>query len=178
MHQFVSSVILPVEKESKVKSPISKTQEESSERINYSLRKLQKSPSWHQHFPSRSSHPSLPAIPRSQYQSQTTTTHTIMPTIRLAASASRQINAVVVSAGLMQKTVKARIGVQKMNKFIGKVHSPSPSLPPTPTPGNSPTPLCNLPSRTSLTFSLPLRNSTLQPMFSSTTPTPPCAPGT
>lgn len=49
-----------------------------------------------------------------------------MPTIKLAASASRQINAVVVSAGLMQKTVKARIGVQKMNKFLGKVRS-SPS---------------------------------------------------
>lgn len=47
--------------------------------------------------------------------------NTDMPTIRLAASASRQINAVVVSAGLMQKTVKARIGTQKFNKFIGKV---------------------------------------------------------
>lgn len=40
---------------------------------------------------------------------------------KLAASAQRQINAVVVSSGLMSKTVKVRIGLQKWNKHIGKV---------------------------------------------------------
>ncbi|KAK6579915.1 hypothetical protein PZA11_007623 [Diplocarpon coronariae] len=39
---------------------------------------------------------------------------------KVLASATRQINAVVVSAGLMQKTVKARIGVQKWNNHIKK----------------------------------------------------------
>ncbi|KAH8661630.1 hypothetical protein BGZ60DRAFT_455675 [Tricladium varicosporioides] len=56
---------------------------------------------------------------------------------KLAASASRQINAVVVSSGLMNKTVKVRIGVQKWNKHIQKdfnhtshllVHDPASSL--------------------------------------------------
>src|SRR6266536_5879385 len=42
-------------------------------------------------------------------------THATMSAQKLAASASRQINAVVVSAGLMQKTVKVRVGVQKWN---------------------------------------------------------------
>jgi hypothetical protein len=40
---------------------------------------------------------------------------------KVAASASRQINAVVVSAGLMEKTVKVRVGVQKWNNHIRKV---------------------------------------------------------
>lgn len=48
---------------------------------------------------------------------------TKMSTQRLAASASRQINAVVVSAGLMEKTVKVRIGQQKWNAHIRKVYS-------------------------------------------------------
>jgi hypothetical protein len=43
---------------------------------------------------------------------------------KVAASASRQINAVVVSAGLMQKTVKVRVGVQKWNNHIRKVWPP------------------------------------------------------
>jgi len=56
---------------------------------------------------------------------------------KLAASASRQMNAVVVSSGLMAKTVKVRIGVQKWNKLIQKdfnktsnllVHDPRSSL--------------------------------------------------
>jgi hypothetical protein len=52
---------------------------------------------------------------------------------KLAASASRQMNAVVVSSGLMNKTVKVRIGVQKWNKHIQKVHPPFPKpLPQTP----------------------------------------------
>ncbi|KAF8866273.1 nucleic acid-binding protein, partial [Acephala macrosclerotiorum] len=60
-----------------------------------------------------------------------------MSTQKLAASASRQINAVVVSAGLMEKTVKVRIGQQKWNAHIRKhfnrtshllVHDPASSL--------------------------------------------------
>jgi len=60
-----------------------------------------------------------------------------MSTQKLAASASRQINAVVVSACLMQKTVKVRIGQQKWNAHIRKhfnrsshllVHDPASSL--------------------------------------------------
>ncbi|CZS98368.1 related to ribosomal protein [Rhynchosporium agropyri] len=60
-----------------------------------------------------------------------------MSTTKVAASATRQINAVVVSAGLMQKTVKARVGVQKWNAHIQKkynrstnvlVHDPNSSL--------------------------------------------------
>ncbi|RDL31845.1 uncharacterized protein BP5553_09247 [Venustampulla echinocandica] len=56
---------------------------------------------------------------------------------KLAASAQRQINAVVVSSGLMNKTVRARIGVQKWNNHIRKdfnhkqhvlVHDPASSL--------------------------------------------------
>ncbi|KAH8779281.1 hypothetical protein BGZ57DRAFT_726763, partial [Hyaloscypha finlandica] len=54
-----------------------------------------------------------------------------------AASVTRQTNAVVVSAGLMEKTVKVRVGVQKWNNHIGKhfnrsrnilVHDPNSSL--------------------------------------------------
>jgi hypothetical protein len=44
-----------------------------------------------------------------------------MSALKVAASASRQINAVVVSAGLMEKTVKVRVGVQKWNNHIRKV---------------------------------------------------------
>ncbi|KAH6721163.1 ribosomal protein S17 [Leptodontidium sp. MPI-SDFR-AT-0119] len=60
-----------------------------------------------------------------------------MSTPKIVASATRQINAVVVSAGLMQKTVKARVGVQKWNGHIKKhfnrstnvlVHDPNSSL--------------------------------------------------
>jgi hypothetical protein len=40
---------------------------------------------------------------------------------KIAASASRQTNAVVISAGLMEKTVKVRVGVLKWNSYIGKV---------------------------------------------------------
>jgi hypothetical protein len=40
---------------------------------------------------------------------------------KIAASVTRQTNAVVISAGLMEKTVKVRVGVQKWNKHIGKV---------------------------------------------------------
>jgi hypothetical protein len=47
---------------------------------------------------------------------------------KIAASVTRQTNAVVVSAGLMEKTVKVRVGVQKWNKHIGKVY-PSLSFP-------------------------------------------------
>jgi small subunit ribosomal protein S17 len=43
----------------------------------------------------------------------------------IKASASHQINAVVVSSGLMNKTVKVRVGVQKWNKHIQKVCSQS-----------------------------------------------------
>jgi hypothetical protein len=42
---------------------------------------------------------------------------------KIAASVTRQTNAVVVSAGLMEKTVKVRVGVQKWNKHIGKVYT-------------------------------------------------------
>ncbi|RDW77281.1 hypothetical protein BP6252_05334 [Coleophoma cylindrospora] len=54
-----------------------------------------------------------------------------------SSSARRQLNAVVVSAGLMQKTVKVRIGVQKWNSHVRKnynlaahllVHDPNSSL--------------------------------------------------
>lgn len=48
---------------------------------------------------------------------------TTMSVQKIAASVSRQTNAVVVSAGLMEKTVKVRVGVQKWNKHIGKVYS-------------------------------------------------------
>ncbi|CAG8954875.1 hypothetical protein HYFRA_00008562 [Hymenoscyphus fraxineus] len=57
--------------------------------------------------------------------------------IATRASAQRQMNAVVVSSGLMDKTVKVRIGVQKWNKHIQKdfnhtqhllVHDPASSL--------------------------------------------------
>ncbi|EKD18786.1 mitochondrial 37S ribosomal protein uS17m [Drepanopeziza brunnea f. sp. 'multigermtubi'] len=60
-----------------------------------------------------------------------------MSTPKVVASATRQINGVVVSAGLMQKTVKARVGVQKWNNVIKKkfnhsenllVHDPASSL--------------------------------------------------
>lgn len=40
---------------------------------------------------------------------------------KIAGAMTRQTNAVVVSAGLMEKTVKVRVGVQKWNKHIGKV---------------------------------------------------------
>ncbi len=43
---------------------------------------------------------------------------------KLATAATRQINAVVVSAGLMEKTVKVRIGTQKWNNHIRKVYPP------------------------------------------------------
>jgi hypothetical protein len=46
-----------------------------------------------------------------------------MSTTKIATAATRQINAVVVSAGLMQKTVKVRIGVQQWNAHIRKVGS-------------------------------------------------------
>jgi len=41
---------------------------------------------------------------------------------KVAASAARQINAVVVSAGLMAKTVKVRVGAQKWDGHIRKVY--------------------------------------------------------
>jgi len=44
-----------------------------------------------------------------------------MNKLKVGASVARQMNAVVVSAGLMAKTVKVRIGVQKWNNHIGKV---------------------------------------------------------
>jgi ribosomal protein S17 len=45
----------------------------------------------------------------------------------MTAPIARSINAVVVSAGLMQKTVKVRIGTKKWHSHIGKViHHPSP----------------------------------------------------
>ncbi|PSS09242.1 hypothetical protein M430DRAFT_77556, partial [Amorphotheca resinae ATCC 22711] len=56
---------------------------------------------------------------------------------KMAQQASKQINAVVVSAGLMQKTVKVRVGDQKWNNHIRKyfnrkahllVHDPRESL--------------------------------------------------
>lgn len=40
------------------------------------------------------------------------------------AASKTSINAVVVSSGLMAKTVKVRIGVQKWNNHIRKVCSP------------------------------------------------------
>ncbi|APA13426.1 hypothetical protein SS1G_07970 [Sclerotinia sclerotiorum 1980 UF-70] len=61
----------------------------------------------------------------------------IKPAAEAAAHASRQINAVVVSSGLMQKTVKVRIGKQVWNKHLQKkfnatqhllVHDPNSSL--------------------------------------------------
>ncbi|KAL2072440.1 hypothetical protein VTL71DRAFT_11783 [Oculimacula yallundae] len=81
------------------------------------------------------SHLKLPAIqplysaPIEEYRA--------MSAPKVVASATRQINAVVVSAGLMQKTVKARVGVQKWNAHIQKkfnrstnvlVHDPNSSL--------------------------------------------------
>jgi len=56
---------------------------------------------------------------------------------KATTAATRQINAVVVSAGLMEKTVKVRIGTQKWNNHIRKkfnntthllVHDPRSSL--------------------------------------------------
>jgi hypothetical protein len=38
-------------------------------------------------------------------------------------TAGRTLNAVVVSAGLMQKTVKVRVGTQKWDSYIRKVNS-------------------------------------------------------
>ncbi|RFU27894.1 hypothetical protein B7463_g8443, partial [Scytalidium lignicola] len=58
-------------------------------------------------------------------------------TLTRAAKPTRNINAVVVSAGLMHKTVKVRIGEQKWNKHVRKhfngakhllVHDPRSSL--------------------------------------------------
>ncbi len=53
-----------------------------------------------------------------------------MPVQKIAASVTRQTNAIVVSAGLMEKTVKVRVGVQKWNKHIGKVCVLPPSTSP------------------------------------------------
>jgi small subunit ribosomal protein S17 len=47
----------------------------------------------------------------------------------VASAAQRTLNAVVVSAGLMQKTVKVRIGTQQWNNHIRKVCSPLPFPP-------------------------------------------------
>ncbi|KAJ8061466.1 hypothetical protein OCU04_009283 [Sclerotinia nivalis] len=61
----------------------------------------------------------------------------IKPAAKAAAHASRQINAVVVSSGFMQKTVKVQIGKQVWNKHLQKkfnatehllVHDPNSSL--------------------------------------------------
>ncbi len=49
-----------------------------------------------------------------------------MSTPRLARAATRQIPAVVVSAGLMQKTVKVRVGYQQWNAHIRKASLLSP----------------------------------------------------
>lgn len=49
---------------------------------------------------------------------------TMNPAVRMKeelAKASRKINAVVVSSGLMDKTVKVRVGIQEHNWHIGKV---------------------------------------------------------
>jgi hypothetical protein len=46
----------------------------------------------------------------------------------MSAPQSRVINAVVLTAGLMQKTVKVRIGGQKWNKHVRKVNFLSISL--------------------------------------------------
>ena len=40
---------------------------------------------------------------------------------KVAKAAARQINAVVVTAGLMEKTVKVRVGVQVWNPKLQKV---------------------------------------------------------
>ncbi|KAI9641330.1 hypothetical protein NHQ30_010132 [Ciborinia camelliae] len=62
---------------------------------------------------------------------------TLKSAAKVAAHASRQINAVVVSSGLMQKTVKVRIGTQVWNQHLQKkfnatthllVHDPNSSL--------------------------------------------------
>ena len=47
---------------------------------------------------------------------------------KAVSSAARQINAVVVSAGLMQKTVKVRVGGQKFDRHIKKVNKFPPHL--------------------------------------------------
>jgi hypothetical protein len=44
-----------------------------------------------------------------------------MSATKAVQSATRQLNAVVVSSGLMQKTVKVRIGVQVWNSHLQKV---------------------------------------------------------
>jgi hypothetical protein len=46
-----------------------------------------------------------------------------MSTTKLATAVTRQLNGVVVSSGLMQKTVKVRVGVQEWNNHIKKVRS-------------------------------------------------------
>jgi small subunit ribosomal protein S17 len=48
-----------------------------------------------------------------------------MSATKVAKTVTRQLNAVVVTSGLMAKTVKARIGVQQWNSYIQKVWSSS-----------------------------------------------------
>jgi len=46
-----------------------------------------------------------------------------MSATKVAKTVTRQLNAVVVTSGLMAKTVKARIGVQQWNSYIQKNYS-------------------------------------------------------
>ena len=46
----------------------------------------------------------------------------------MSAPQSRVINAIVLTAGLMEKTVKVRVGGQKWNKHVRKVNFASISL--------------------------------------------------
>ena len=56
----------------------------------------------------------------------TTTMHS--PFTAAAARVTRELHGVVVSAGLMEKTVKVRVGGRKWNSIVNKVCHPSPVL--------------------------------------------------
>lgn len=85
--------------------------------------------------PASSLFPSLSTILCSsakRNQSSTAKMNQITKAVSGAASKTN-VNAVVVSSGLMEKTVKVRIGVQKWNNHIRKVcslHATPSSLPP------------------------------------------------
>ena len=122
------------------------TSEPPSERENPSLRKQFNNHPWR-----NPNSPKKVPIPKTRFpqvlaRGQKAYT-TAMATQQKVASAvhgvHRQLNAVVVSAGLMEKTVKVRIATQKWNSHIKKVHSrpirslaPSPILPPNASPQN------------------------------------------
>jgi hypothetical protein len=80
-------------------------------------------------LPSSLTSPSKKRFPSSQSAHLIPGTSTKMATKQVAAAlpTERLINAVVISSGLMEKTVKVRIASQKWNAHIRKVFLPSPN---------------------------------------------------